>query len=47
VVYLDDVIVLSRTVEEHIRHICAVLLLLGTAGVSLNPSKFHLFHEEV
>jgi len=46
-VYLDDVIVFSRTVDDHIRHLREVLLLLEKAGVSLRPSKCHLFQQEV
>jgi len=46
-VYLDDVIVFSRTVGDHIRHLREVLLLLEKAGVSLKPSKCHLFQQAV
>jgi len=46
-VYLDDVIAFSRNVDDHIRHLCEVLLLLENAGVALRPSKCHLFHQEV
>jgi len=46
-VYLDDVIVFSRTVEEHITHLDEVFGLLSRAGVSLKASKCFLFHEEV
>jgi len=46
-VYLDDVIVFSRTVQDRIRHLREVLLLLESAGVSLKPSKCHLFQQEV
>jgi len=46
-VYLDDVIVCSRTVDDHIRHPREVLLLMEKAGVSLKPSKCHLFQQEV
>lgn len=46
-VYLDDVIVFSRTVGDHIRHLREVPLLLEKAGVSLKPSKCHLFQQEV
>ena len=41
--YLNDVIFFFRTVDEHIRHLREVLLLLETAGVSLKPSNCHLF----
>jgi len=46
-VYLDDLIVFSRTVGDRIRHLREVLLLLEKAGVSLKPSKCHLFQQEV
>jgi len=46
-VYLDDVIVFSRTVDDHIWDLREVLLLLENAGVSLKPSKCHLFQKEV
>jgi len=45
-VYLNDVIVFSWTVDDHIRHLREVLLLEKT-GVSLKPSKCHLFQQEV
>jgi len=46
-VYLDVVIVFSWTVEDHIRHLCEVLLMLEKADVSLKLSKCHLFQQEV
>jgi len=46
-VYFDDVIVFSRTVEEHIRAFREVLLLRKKAGFSMEPSKCHLFQPEV
>jgi len=46
-VYLDDVVVFSRTVEEHITHLDEVFCLFSGAGVSLKASKFFLFQEEV
>lgn len=44
---LDDVIVFSPTVEEHITHLHAVFGLLSRAGVSLKASKGLLFQDEV
>jgi len=42
-VYLNDVVVFSRTVEEHITHLDEVFDLLSRAGVSLKAStSFHL-----
>jgi len=46
-VYLNVVIVFSRTVDEHIQHLREVVLLLEKADVSLKPSKCHLFQQEV
>jgi len=44
---LDDVIITSRTVGGHIRHLSAVLRLLEVDGVTLKSSKCHLFQQEV
>jgi len=46
-VYLDDVIVFSRSPEEHLQHLDEVLTHLEKAGVTLKAAKCHLFHEEV
>jgi len=43
-VYLDDVIVFSRTVEKHITRPDEVFGLFSRAGVSLKASKCILFH---
>ena len=44
--YRYDVIVIYRTVFDHIQHLLEVLVLQGKAGFSLKPSKCHLFHQE-
>jgi len=46
-VYLDDVIAFSKTVEEHIQHLDTVLSRLREAGVALNLEKCSLFKTEV
>ncbi len=38
-VYLDDVIIHSRTKEEHIKHVRAVLQKIREANLKLKPSK--------
>jgi hypothetical protein len=47
IVYLDDVIVFSRTFEDHLKHLGVVLSKLGEAGATLKFAKCHLFRESV
>jgi Reverse transcriptase (RNA-dependent DNA polymerase) len=42
-VYLDDIIVYSRSREDHPEHLDAVILRLYRAGLSLNLKKCHFF----
>jgi hypothetical protein len=46
-VYLDDIIVFSKTKEEHLEHLDAVLGRLYRAGLSLNLKKCHFIQESV
>lgn len=46
-VYLDDVIIYSRTVEEHLTHVRTVLDLLKEAGVTLKLRKCEFFGRSV
>ena len=38
-VYIDDILVFSKSWEEHIMHIVLVLTALEKAGLSANPDK--------
>ena len=46
-VYLDDVIIFSRTIQEHLDRLDVVFSTLAKSGLKLKPKKCHLFKREV
>ena len=46
-VYLDDVIVLGRSFDDHLSHLQTLLHHIREAGLKLNPSKCAFFKHEV
>jgi len=46
-VYLDDILVMGRTFEEHLHNLYCVFDHLHNAGLRLKPSKCHLVMKEV
>ena len=46
-VYIDDVLVFSCTLEEHLEHLCRVIERLQEVGQKLKPTKCQFIHEEV
>ena len=46
-VYLDDILIASRTFDEHLEHIKEVLEQLRAAGLHLKPKKCLFLREEV
>ena len=47
IVYLDDVIVFSKTPDEHLKRLEAVFQKLSAAGLKLKPSKCTFFKTEI
>ena len=47
IVYLDDVIVFSKTPEEHLERLEAVFQRFSAAGLKLKPSKCTFFQTEI
>ena len=47
IIYLDDIIVFSRTPEEHVHRLRAVFNKLKAAGLKLKPSKCDFFKKEI
>ena len=45
--YLDDIVIFSRSYEEHLSRLEAVLKRLAASGLKLHPSKCHLFQREI
>ena len=46
-VYIDDIIIFSKSVEEHIQHVDEILTALGNAGVTLKIKKCKFFSDTV
>ena len=46
-VYLDDIIVFSRSNEDHLAHLDTVLHRLYSAGLTLNLKKCYFFKDSV
>ena len=47
IIYLDDIIVFSRTPEEHLHRLKAVIIKLRAAGLKLKPTKCDLFKQQI
>ena len=41
-VYIDDIIVYSRSFEEHLKHMDSVLSIIAKSGLTLSPPKCHI-----
>ena len=46
-VYIDDILVFSSTLDEHLQHLQSVVQWLKQAGLKLNPQKCHFITQEV
>jgi hypothetical protein len=46
-IYLDDILIFSKTAEEHIKHIEEVLEVIAKNDLSLKETKCHFFQQEL
>ncbi|RDB29278.1 hypothetical protein Hypma_014871 [Hypsizygus marmoreus] len=46
-VYIDDIVVYSKSYEDHIEHLDKVLKAVEDAGLTLSPKKCHLFYSSI
>ena len=47
IIYLDDVIVFSKTPKEHVEHLAAVFDKISKVGLKLKPSKCEFFKSRI
>ena len=46
-VYIDDIIIYSRSLEEHLQHVTIVFDLISDVNIRLNPTKCDFFSEQL
>lgn len=46
-VYIDDIVVYSKSYEEHLEHLDKVLEAIERSGLTLSPKKCHLFYRSI
>ena len=47
IAYLDDIIIFSKTPQEHLSHICLVFEKIKAANLSMKKSKCNFFSKEI
>jgi hypothetical protein len=47
VIYLDDLLIFSKTIDEHLKHLEEVFQIIKQHGLSLKQSKCHFFQREL
>jgi hypothetical protein len=46
-VYIDDIVVYSKTFKDHLKHVDAVLKAIADSGITLSPPKCHLGYQSL
>jgi transposase InsO family protein len=46
-VYIDDIIIYSKSFDDHLRDVETILSLVGKSGITLSPKKCHLGYQSL
>ena len=46
-VYIDDIVVYSRSFEDHLKHVDLVLKAIAKSGITLSPPKCHIGYRSI
>ena len=46
-VYIDDILIFSRTIEEHVPHLRQVFAIIRAANLKLKPLKYHFLRHSI
>ena len=46
-VYIDDIVVYSKSFKDHLKHVDAVLKVIAESGLTLSPPKCHLGYRSI
>ena len=46
-IYLDDIVMFSKSFDEHVSHLSQVIDRIKSSGMKLSPKKIHLFRDKV
>src|SRR6266852_3016044 len=46
-VYIDDIVVYSKTFKDHLEHVDSVLKAIASSGLTLSPIKFHIGYRSI
>lgn len=46
-VYIDDIVIFSKTFEEHLEHVNKVLSAISQSGITLSPKKCHFGYQSL
>ena len=46
-IYIDNILVYSRTLEEHVKHVRTVLHALKNYNLRLKPGKYKFYKERI